>query len=89
MPTRVQSTTQSGVIRNFRFDDDSHKPSWKRYGTGSASLHIQTHDANKYLSFHVTEFSHETRTQRQTFVTLNAADAANLYAWLKEQFERA
>lgn len=87
MATRVQSTTEAGVIRHFRFDDDAHKPSWRKWGTGSATMHVQTHDANKYLAFHITEHSQETVIQRQTFITLNAADAAQLYAWMKSHFE--
>lgn len=87
MATRVQSTTEAGVIRRFRFDDDDKKPSWKRVGTGRASMQVQTHDRNKYLSFHITEHSHETDTQRATYITLESKDAAELYAWLKTHFE--
>ena len=83
----VISTTESEVIKKFRFHDGDHKPSWRNYGTGTAQLTVISHVKNRYLSFVSLEYSCETKSMKETHVTMDEAEGRKLYAWLRELYE--
>lgn len=67
-PQRIERQGDRGVIlpmasiganfREIRIVDESHTPSWKRYGQGMAITRISTHTDSRYLSLDLEEISH-------------------------------
>lgn len=67
-------------------------PSWKNYGTGTASLKVTSHLITKFVSLHAVETAHaehpkKKNVRKEVFVTLYGDDARLLFEMLKEVFE--
>jgi hypothetical protein len=75
-------------IAAFEVVDRDCNPSWKRYGSGSASLEVRTHRDRLFLGFAVSEHSHEGRgSSKKVHFTMSEEVAAEFYAFLKDKFE--
>jgi hypothetical protein len=70
--------SNDGFIQEVIFTNDSHKPSWKTYGAGFATLRFQTHSMRKYLSVSASEFDRSTDRERRVHITLNEKEASEL-----------
>jgi len=76
----------------LRVFDRANKPSWKRLGTGRASIRLDSHRANPFLSIDVEEFADPGFTgkgasSKRTIVSIGAEAMPEVYAWLKSIYE--
>jgi len=88
---RDDGNTEGEHYSEIEYVTREHKPSWKRYGTGSAILRLATHTGNPYLMFDVEEISRGDKAvhSKRTMVTLDAETAKHVVAWIKEKFPDA
>lgn len=81
-------TKNDGPLMRFDFFDSDHTPHWQNYGSGHASLTVQSHTENPYLSFIADEYSDKKGSSKKTMVTLDAEQARALYEWMKKLYSK-
>jgi len=90
----TSTVTRAGVVQQIedRADDPIKKlaflfkdvkPSWKRFGKGTAEIQFDYHDRADWITIHAVETSHDgAGHQKAVMITLDRADVATLREFL-------
>lgn len=86
MGKQWHQTRIDGPLRHLEVHLTENTPSWRKYGSGHATVEFKSHDCADWLSLAVTEYSTDTNVSRLTMATIRGVPvAATLLKMLDKQ----